>query len=881
MTHRRSVPVVAAAGLAAGLVAAQATATSHRIDHRLAVFVVLVGWSYIGAGLIAWNERPENHFGLLLAAVGFAWFAAMLTNSPDNAVYTAGATVTTVFYAVLTHALLAYPGGTLPTRGSRLVVIAAYVITVGGTLAILPFFEPSDFATGSSSSRNLFLVSHNSDLVRVISSVDALLGVGLAACVLVILVKRWRTATPAAQRVLAPVFATTSVAVVVNGIALFVGVVLGRIGEWIFLVAAVAFLTIPWAFLIGILRTRFVRPGALAELVVRLGSGRPERVRDALRWALGDPGVDILYWVPAREAYVDIEGHPAEIPPGRAHTVVERAGKPVAAIVHDPIVDEQAGLAERTVGAAGLALDNAQLQAELRARLSELRASEQRLRSVLETLSLIAISMTADGAITFVNPYFCEQMGWQREELLGRDWADAFNDGNREFIVRMQAGNVRDHETSLLRTRDGRQRLIAWSTTLIRDAAGEIVGATSIGEDITDRTHALAELQQVAREQAALRRVATAVAGGAPPQHVFAAVTAELGPLLGSQSARLVRLDEAEHMVEIVGSWQVPGFEVYDVGEQVPLRDTIIVQHLLKSPRSVFRVDDLEGVPGPVAARGRRSGAGASVGAPVIVGGRLWGALIASSPEPLAAGVEHRLAQFTELVGTALANAYAREELAASRARLVSASDAARSRLERDLHDGAQQRLVSLSLALRLVRERVAADPGGAGRMLDAASEELAHALDELRELARGIHPAVLADHGLRPALEMLADRSSAEVTVSAPDRRLPPDAEAALYFVTSEALANVAKHSGATAVGIRVSVSDAAAAVVIADNGRGGADPATGSGLRGLVDRVEALGGRLEISSEQGVGTTVRAEVPLDSTGDGAGQPVAASDLA
>jgi PAS domain S-box-containing protein len=880
MTHRRSVPVVAAAGLAAGLVAAQAAATSHRIDHRLAVFVVLVGWSYIGAGLIAWNERPENRFGLLLAGVGFAWFASMLTNSPNNLVYTAGATLTTLFYAVLTHALLAYPGGSIPTRGARLVVIAAYAVTVGGTLAILPFFEPSDFATGSPSSRNLLLISHNQDLVRVISSVDALLGVGLAACVLVILVKRWQAASTAAQRVLAPVLATTSVAVVVNGVALFVGVVLGRVGEWIFLVAAVAFLTIPWAFLIGILRTRFVRPGALAELVVRLGSGRPERVRDALRWALGDPGVDVLYWVPAREAYVDIEGHPAEIPPGRAHTVVERAGRPVAAIVHDPIVDEQAGLAERTVGAAGLALDNAQLQAELRAHLSELRASEQRIRSVLETLSLIAISMSMDGAITYVNPYFCEQMGWERDELLGRDWPDTFNDGNREFVVRMQSRNLRDHETSLLRTRDGRRRLIAWSTTVIRDAAGEIVGATSIGEDITDRTHAQAELQQVAREQAALRRVATTVAGGAPPQQVFAAVTAEVGPLLSSQSARLVRLDEAEQMVKIVGSWQIPGFEVFEVGELIPLRDTIIVQHLLES-RSVFRVDDLEDVPGPVAERGRRSGARASVGAPVIVGGRLWGALIASSPEPLAAGVEHRLAQFTELVGTALSNAYAREELAASRARLVAASDAARSRLERDLHDGAQQRLVSLSLALRFVRDRVADDPAAAGRMLDAASEELAQALDELRELARGIHPAVLADHGLRPALEMLADRSSAEVTVSAPDRRLPPEAEAALYFVTSEALANVAKHAGASAVSIRVTVGEAAATVEIADNGRGGADPVSGGGLRGLADRVEALGGRLEISSEPGVGTAVRAEVPLDATKDGTGRPVAASDLA
>ncbi|MGN6378054.1 MAG: PAS domain-containing sensor histidine kinase [Gaiellales bacterium] len=863
MSHARSVSAVAAAGLLAGLVAAQAAAASDRIDHRLAIFVVLVGWSYIGAGLMAWHSRPQNQFGLLLAGVGFAWFASMLSNSPNSLLYTAGASVTTLFYAVLTHALLAYPGGTIPTRGARLVVIASYVVTVGGTLAILPFFKPSDFRTGSTSADNLLLVAHHPDLVRAITTVDALLSIGLAACVLVIMVQRWKAATQAARRVLAPVLATTSVALVVNAVSLAVGVVVG-IGEWIFLVAAVGFLAIPWAFLLGILRTRFVRPGAVAELVVRMGSGRPERVRDGLRWALGDPALDVLYWVPARGCYVDIEGRPCELPANRACTVVERTGQRVAAIVHDPIIEEEAGLTEQAVGAAGLALDNAQLQAELRARLQELRASEQRIRAVLETLSLIAISMSADGTIIFANPFFCELMGWQRDEVLGRDWPDTFNDGNREFVRRMQVGNVRDHETSLLRTRDGRQRLIAWSTTLISDADGRIVGATSIGEDITDRTRALAELQQVAHEQAALRRVATVVAGGTAPEAVFEAVTAEVGPLLGAQSARLVRHVADEEAVQVVGNWQLEGFEVYAVGDRMPLQHSIVLRHLL-STREPFRVDSLEGFTGPVAERGRQAGARASVGAPVIVGGEMWGALIVSAAEPLAAGTEQRLLQFTELVGAALANADAREQLAASRARLVAASDNARSRLERNLHDGAQQRLVSLSLALRLVRDRVATDPEGAGRMLDAASDELAQALGDLRELARGIHPAVLADHGLRPALEMLADRSSAVVTVSAPDRRLPAGVEAALYFVTSEALANIEKHAAADAVDVRVTVAETSATAEISDNGRGGADPAAGSGLRGLADRVEALGGRLEVKSAPGAGTTVRAEVPLD----------------
>jgi len=204
-------------------------------------------------------------------------------------------------------------------------------------------------------------------------------------------------------------------------------------------------------------------------------------------------------------------------------------------------------------------------------------------------------------------------------------------------------------------------------------------------------------------------------------------------------------------------------------------------------------------------------------------------------------------------------------ELQASRARIVEAGDAERRRLERNLHDGAQQRLVALSLSLRLARSRVRQDPDAADELLGGATTELAHALEELRELARGIHPAVLTERGLEPALETLVHRAPVPVEVeSSLDGRLPPPVEAAAFYVVSEALANVAKYAEASSVEVRIGREDGYAVVEVSDDGVGGADPAHGSGLRGLADRVEALQGRLEVDSRPGEGTRVRAEIPV-----------------
>jgi signal transduction histidine kinase len=250
--------------------------------------------------------------------------------------------------------------------------------------------------------------------------------------------------------------------------------------------------------------------------------------------------------------------------------------------------------------------------------------------------------------------------------------------------------------------------------------------------------------------------------------------------------------------------------------------------------------------------------------------GRVWGAVsVAIAEGSFPPGTEERIAQFTSLVATALANAEAREELHASRARIVEAGDAERRRLERNLHDGAQQRLVSLSLSLRLAQAKLRGDVHAADEILSGASVELALALEELRELARGIHPAVLTDRGLGPALESLADRTPLPVQFDKlPDDRLPPPVEAAAFYVVSEALANVAKYAEASSVSVRVVHENGYAVVEVADDGVGGADPRGGSGLRGLSDRVAALEGRLAIVSPPGAGTRIRAEIPVAQGG-------------
>jgi signal transduction histidine kinase len=380
------------------------------------------------------------------------------------------------------------------------------------------------------------------------------------------------------------------------------------------------------------------------------------------------------------------------------------------------------------------------------------------------------------------------------------------------------------------------------------------------------RRDALARLQSLAEEQAALRRVATLVASGPEPRQVFEAVCEEVGKVLGIEGTNLTRF-EGDGTQTVLAGWSVHGAPIFPVGGGVPLEGDAAVPKVSRSGRPE-RVDDYSGVDGELAEMIRSAGIASAVAAPIKVSGRLWGAIVATTAEPYSfpPDTEARVAGFAELVADALANADAREQLAASRARIVEAGDAERRRLERNLHDGAQQRLVSLALDLGRVEAQLDEDPAAARRLLAAAREELDLALEELRELARGIHPAVLSDRGLSPALEALASRAPIEVCLElALSGRLPERVEAAAYYVVAEALTNTVRHAQATRAVVRVGRVGDRVRLEVRDDGMGGAEPRGGTGLRGLADRVEALGGWLELESPPGTGTSLTGEIPLD----------------
>jgi signal transduction histidine kinase len=366
----------------------------------------------------------------------------------------------------------------------------------------------------------------------------------------------------------------------------------------------------------------------------------------------------------------------------------------------------------------------------------------------------------------------------------------------------------------------------------------------------------------VADEQSALRRVATLVAQAAPPQAVFDAVCAETGPLIGATTVNLAHFTPDGINVTISG-WSLRGVHV-PTGTRLSL-DGESINGLVQRTARPGRVDAYEDLGGPLAARLRELGVRSEVGAPVVVAKRVWGALIAGTdkPVPLPAGTEHRVASFAELIATAVANATAHTELVASRARIVTTAQEARRRLARDLHDGAQQRLVVALITLQLADECFDRDPARAHDLLRTALGHARDGLTDLRELAAGVHPSILTNRGLRAAVEALAGRVPLPVDVEIPAGRYPRHVEAAAYFVVAEALTNVVKHARATATRVRVEERPGVLDVLINDDGKGGADVG-GGGLRGLTDRVEALGGTVQVESHAGAGTRLHACIPL-----------------
>lgn len=568
---------MALAALAAGVGAALLAAG--RVDEPYqtadAPLALLVGWTFVASGLVAWRQRPGNRLGPVMIFTGFAWFATFLTDAHAGWPFTLGTAIQSVYLVGFVYLVLSFPTGRLRGRADMALIAGAIaLVTVVEWTSLL--FSESHAVLCDRCPPNVLLVERNDGLASGLLQLQRITGVALALLTVVLLVRRWRAATAAERRSVAPVLWAGSATVVVLAVSIandVVGEPLGQLGKW---ALYCVFASVPIAVLVVLLQRRLAR-GAVAGLVVELGERADGTdLRDALARALGDPSLDVAYWFPSGDRYVDRDGQRIELPgpgTGRTATVVERDGQPIAALVHDSALAENAELVRSVCAAAALTLENERLQAALRARLAELQAS---------------------------------------------------------------------------------------------------------------------------------------------------------------------------------------------------------------------------------------------------------------------------------------------------RARLVEATETERRRIERDLHDGTQQRLVSLAMSLGLAESKLADDPSAAAPLVREARETLALALAELRELSQGIYPSLLTERGLGAALDDLCRRAALPATLDASlPVRLPQQVEAAAYFVTSEALANAAKHSHATEVRIRARLERGVLLVEIADDGIGGAGTGSGTGLRGLADRVEALGGRLTLSSPPGRGTTIRAEIP------------------
>jgi signal transduction histidine kinase len=558
-------------GIAAFVVMLNGEHNVHR--GAFAVLFLATGWGFVGVGLWVWKQRSAGNIGPLMVAVGLSGLLKGLAFSNDSVVFAIASVGEVLIYAVLIQLLLSFPSGRLETRLDRLLVTIAYVNTTVVQLGVFLFTAPAKADPSNP------LLIENSEAAGVLSAAQLDISIALLGAVVAVLYRRWRSGTPGRARVFAPIVAVGGL----TFLLLMAALVVEQAGlssdisdaQTLALFASIACL--PFAFLVGLLRSRFSEADAISALLAQLGEGGGRgALRDALADALGDPTLELAYWVPGQDAYVDAAGQPVRVDPapaGKVSTIVEHEGERIAAIVHSPGLAEERELVQTAGAAAGLTLRNERLDAELRAKVAELQAS---------------------------------------------------------------------------------------------------------------------------------------------------------------------------------------------------------------------------------------------------------------------------------------------------RSRIVQAGYEQRRRLERDLHDGAQQRLMAVGIDLRMVRERIEHDPQGAAQLLDESLHELNEATAELRELARGIHPAVLTNRGLHAALKGLASRSPVPVELlQTPADRLPPSVESAVYFVVAEALTNAARYSRAQAVTVGVVRDNGHVDVEVRDDGVGGADADRGSGLRGLQDRVAAFDGRLELTSPQGLGTILKATIP------------------
>ncbi|UWZ33442.1 DUF4118 domain-containing protein [Dactylosporangium roseum] len=432
----------------------------------------------------------------------------------------------------------------------------------------------------------------------------------------------------------------------------------------------------------------------------------------------------------------------------------------------------------------------------------------------------------------------------------GRHWAFPLRDRGTCFGILRVPSNVPERTVRRLRAQ------VAPSLASLLRAGHERAAVLATLEASRERQ------RQLATEQAALGRVATLVAHGASPSEVFDAIRTELHVLLGEHITWLLRF-ERDGTASVV-STSLPGLRPDQM--RWPVEGDSVLARVWAGGRPA-RVDSFEDLTGPGAALARELGIRSVVGVPVVVDGRLWGmaAVASARPDPLPADTEARVVDFVDLAAIAIANADSRAELAASRARLVAATDQTRKRIERDLHDGALQQFIAVGLRLGAVQAALPPELVQAKAELSGTLHSLNSAVDNLREISRGLHPAPLAMGGLVPAFKALARRSVVPVELDLDvGRRMPPVVEVAAYYVVSEALTNAARHAHASVVRVQAGTRGGALCLSIHDDGIGGADPGRGTGLTGLNDRVDALGGRVTVTSPHGGGTLLSVTIPI-----------------
>jgi PAS domain S-box-containing protein len=501
--------------------------------------------------------------------------------------------------------------------------------------------------------------------------------------------------------------------------------------------------------------------------------------------------------------------------------------------------------------------------------VTQRRSAQREVERIVElSLDMIGV-VDLEGRFKAVNPAFERTLGYTRQQMLGRPFYDFMHPDDIDASAEAFAGVVRGEAVSGFQNRyigaDGSERWLEWSARIVPEQGV----VHSIARDVTERRRIAAELTesrdvlgQLAEEQTALRRVATLVAEGASPGGVLDAVAAEMEGVLRADAVTLSRYESGDEVTVVAHRGSDP--RRVPPGTRVSHRGENVTTMVRRTAHSV-RMEHDEGKLGAIADLGRDVGVRASLGAPIVVDGRLWGVAVATwrGGETPPAGTEERMAHFTELLDTAIANADSRHQLIDSRARLVTEADDARRRVVRDLHDGAQQRLVHTIVTLKLAKQALRDGDGTAESVVGEALEQAERANSELRELAHGILPAVLTSGGLQAGVDSVVSRLDMPVDVDVPTERFPKEIEAVAYFIVAEAITNVVKHAQARRAGIRATVQDGTLHLEVSDDGIGGANLA-GHGLVGMDDRVTALGGRLHVENRPGGGTVVSATLPL-----------------